>query len=279
MRAANLFIAIMMLGSPAALPESATSGASSHVRARLVSEVSTISPGRAFWVALEFGIEEGWHTYWRNPGDSGKATTLNWQVPPGFTVGPIIWSAPERFDLPPLVNYGYARHAVHLVEITAPAGLKPGALISLSARASWLVCSDLCVPESAIVKLALPVGSSATIDPAHSSLFVSARNELPRLPPAPVTARVREGRLILSLDKDWNSTLPQIASLAFFPYDEGVIDYAAQQTMSRNGDVTTLTIKAGLRATKIRSINGVLMVLASSDGTTIALPMEISAPL
>jgi DsbC/DsbD-like thiol-disulfide interchange protein len=277
MRIANLFIAIMMLASQAALPATGTSGTAPHVRARVVSEVSSISPGQAFWVALEFEIQDGWHTYWRNPGDSGKATTLNWQLPPGFTAGNIIWSVPERFDLPPLVNYGYARHAVHLVEITAPTGLKPGALIDLSARASWVVCSDLCVPESAIVKLKLSVGSTATIDPAQTSLFVSARNELPRPQPAPVTARVREGRLILSLDKDWNSTLPQITSLAFFPYDEGVIDYAAQQTMSRNGDVTTLTIKAGFRATKISAISGVLRAVASGDGTTIALPVEISA--
>jgi DsbC/DsbD-like thiol-disulfide interchange protein len=279
MRTAKLLIIIMTLASQAALPASGTSGAAPHVRARLVSEISSIGPGQAFWVALEFEIQAGWHTYWRNPGDSGKATTLSWQLPPGFKAGHIIWGAPERFDLPPLVNYGYAKHAVHLVEMTAPAGLKPGALINLSARASWLVCSDLCVPESASVNLQLPVGSTATIDPAQTSLFVSARSALPRPQPAPVTARVRKGELIMSLDRDWNTKLPPITSLAFFPYDEGVIDYAGQQTMSRNDDGTRLTIKAGFRAAQMSTISGVLMVLASSDGTTIALPIEISAPL
>jgi DsbC/DsbD-like thiol-disulfide interchange protein len=279
MRYVKYWLLGLLLASPGAFALSGSAVATANVKARLVSEVSAIAPGQSFWVALNLDIRDGWHTYWRNPGDSGKATTLSWQLAPGFKAGHIIWGAPERFDLPPLVNYGYAKRAVHLVEITAPAGLKPGALINLSARASWLVCSDLCVPESASVNLQLPVGSTATIDPAQTSLFVSARSALPRPQPAPVTARVRKGELIMSLDRDWNTKLPPITSLAFFPYDEGVIDYAGQQTMSRNDDGTRLTIKAGFRAAQMSTISGVLMVLASSDGTTIALPIEISAPL
>src|SRR5450432_2830702 len=123
----------------------ATAGASpeANVKARLISEVRSVSPGASFRVALEFDIREGWHTYWRNPGDSGEATSLAWQLPPGFTAGDIVWTTPHRFDVAPLVNYGYAKQAVHLVQITAPKDLQVGTPVALAAKATWLVCSDV----------------------------------------------------------------------------------------------------------------------------------------
>jgi len=45
--------------------------ATDNVKARLLSEVTSVAPGQTFNVALELDIRDGWHTYWRNPGDSG----------------------------------------------------------------------------------------------------------------------------------------------------------------------------------------------------------------
>ena len=125
----------LLLVSPAAFALSGSTVATDNVKARLVSEVNSIAPGQVFWVALELDIRDGWHTYWRNPGDSGEPTKLNWQLPPGFTAGDIVWTTPHRFEIAPLVNYGYAKHAVHLVQITAPKDLKAGAPVSLAAKA------------------------------------------------------------------------------------------------------------------------------------------------
>ena len=103
--------------------------------ARLVSEVSAVGPGQTFWVALELEIRDGWHTYWRNPGDSGEPTKLAWQLPNGFSAGDIVWTTPHRFEIAPLVNYGYAKHAIHLVQLTAPKDLKAGSAVPLAAKA------------------------------------------------------------------------------------------------------------------------------------------------
>lgn len=104
---------------------SAAGAPQANVRAQLISEARTVAPGAPFWVALQFDIKPGWHTYWRNPGDSGKATTLAWTLPAGFSAGPIQWTTPHRFELPPLVNFGYAEHVIHLVRIDAPQDLRP----------------------------------------------------------------------------------------------------------------------------------------------------------
>ena len=78
MRIVKYWLLGLLLGSPAAFALSGNIVATDNVKAQLVSEVSAIAPGQSFWVALEFNIRDGWHTYWRNPGDSGQATKLAW---------------------------------------------------------------------------------------------------------------------------------------------------------------------------------------------------------
>jgi len=280
MRTAKFWLLGLLLASPAAFPLSGNVVATDNVKAHLVSEVSAVAPGQSFWVALELNIRDGWHTYWRNPGDSGQATTLKWQLPPGFTAGDIVWAAPHRFEIPPLVNYGYAKHAVHLVNITAPQGLQAGAAIVLAAKAGWLVCSDVCIPENAELQLKLPVSaSSGAIDPADAGLFTGARSELPSAQLAPTTARFQGDKLVIALGKDWGATLPQIKSLAFFPYDEGGIEYAAPQTLTRSQDAVELAMKVGYQPPEGGTVRGVLLATEQSGNDTVTVPMEISANL
>jgi thiol:disulfide interchange protein/DsbC/DsbD-like thiol-disulfide interchange protein len=283
MRKSILGLLGLLLLAPAAFPAAGVPVAgnvvaSDNVKARLVSELSSIGPGQAAWVALELDIREGWHTYWRNPGDSGEATKLTWQLPAGFTAGGIVWTTPHRFEVAPLVNYGYAKHAVHLVQITAPKDLKAGAPIDLSAKASWLVCSDVCIPESADLTLRIPTSAHAgSIDPKEAALFTEARSELPTAELAATTARVEGDQLIISLGKEWGATLSQIQSLAFFPYDEGSIEYAAPQTLTRGNDALHLSMKVGYQPPQPGTIRGVLVATEQNGSDTTAVPIEIAA--
>jgi thiol:disulfide interchange protein len=259
---------------------SAGAAPEANVKARLISEVRSISPGASFRVALEFDIREGWHTYWRNPGDSGKATTLTWNLPAGFTAGPILWTAPHRFDLPPLVNYGYAGHAMHVVRIDAPKDLRPGTSVALRASASWLVCSDVCIPESANLLLNLPVSAApGAIDNAHAAQFAAADRETPVPAPAAVSARLAGGRLVLTLGKEWGDRIAHIQSLQFFPYDESSIEYAAPQTLTRKADALEFTLKATDPAPTKGPVSGLLVVTMQDGATSTQVPMEISAAL
>jgi thiol:disulfide interchange protein/DsbC/DsbD-like thiol-disulfide interchange protein len=278
MRALKLWLFALAMASPAAFALSGNTAATDNVKARLVSEVAAVGPGQAFWVALEFDIRDGWHTYWRNPGDSGEPTKLAWQLPPGFSAGDIVWTTPHRFEIAPLVNYGYAKHAVHLVKITAPQDLKAGSSVSLAAKASWLVCSDVCIPEDANLQLTLPVSAqSGSVDPASAALFTTARSELPNAQPAPTSARIQGDKLIISLGRDWGATLSQITALAFYPYDEGGIEYAAPQTLTRTKNAVELAMKVGYQPPKAGAIRGVLVVTTLNGTQTDTVPIEIAA--
>jgi thiol:disulfide interchange protein DsbD len=278
MRTFKWWILACLLASQAAYALSGNLVSTANVKARLVSEVGAIAPGQSVWVALELQIRDGWHTYWRNPGDSGQATSLTWSLPPGFTAGDILWTTPHRFELPPLVNYGYAKHAVHLVQVTAPRDLKPGSSIVLQAKASWLVCSDVCIPEDAALQLKLPVSASAAAaDPEDAGLFATARSDLPNPEPASTSARIENGQLMITLGKAWGPTLSQIKSLAFFPYAEGGIEYGAPQILARSKDALELAIKSGDQPPKAGIVRGVPLATEQSGGDTITVPIEIAA--
>ncbi|HEY1314678.1 MAG TPA: protein-disulfide reductase DsbD domain-containing protein [Steroidobacteraceae bacterium] len=278
MRTLKLWLLGLMLASPAAWALSGNVVATANVKARLASEVSAIAPGQSFWVALEFDIREGWHTYWRNPGDSGQATSLVWRLPPGFTAGDIVWTTPHSFEIPPLMNYGYAGHAVHLVNIVAPKDLKNGTPVELSAKASWLVCSDVCIPEDAELHLTLRVGTvPGAVDPADAQLFSTARGELPSPELGATGARIQGDQLVISLGKEWGATLSQIKSLTFFPYDEGGIEYAAPQKLLRGQNAVELSMKLGDRPPKAGIVRGVLLATEQNGGETVTVPLEVAA--
>ena len=132
---------------------------SRHVTASLVTETRSLVPGQPLHLALRQQIPPDWHTYWSNPGDSGLPTTIDWTLPRGFKAGPIMWPMPERFAYGPVVDYGYQHDVLLPVTIETPADLQPGSDIALSAHASWLACSDNCIPEDADLSITIPVST------------------------------------------------------------------------------------------------------------------------
>jgi len=280
MRSRFAWILALLFAAPAAIAVSGNVVATANVHARLESEVRSVAPGQSFWVALLFDIRDGWHTYWRNPGDSGQATSLSWTLPRGFTAGPIVWTAPQRFELAPLINFGYAKRAMHLVRIAAPKDLAGRAAVTLRAKAHWLVCSNMCIPESAALQLTLPVTATrGALDPSAAALFAAARSELPKMAPATATAQVRSGRLLITLGTDWGAALTAIRSLYFVPYDDGVIAYAAPQVMTRSGGAIMLAVKLGYEPPTAGPVRGILLAKERTGAGTVTVPLKIAARL
>ena len=169
-----------------------------NVRAELVSEAATVKPGEPFWVALRQSIRPHWHTYWKNPGDSGLPTEIQWTLPPGVAAESIVWPAPSMIDVGGVINYGYSDDVLLLVRITPAADYKD-AKLPLAATANWLVCDDVCIPEEGKFTLDLPVGTA--VQPASAdtrALFDKARRNVPM--PSPWPAR-------FGLDKAGDPTL------------------------------------------------------------------------
>jgi DsbC/DsbD-like thiol-disulfide interchange protein len=169
----------------------------SHVAAGLIAETRNVVPGRPLQVALRQKIESGWHTYWSNPGESGLPTTIDWSLPSDFRAGPIVWPTPERFTVGPVVGYGYKGEVLLPITIDMPNGLQPGSDVTISAHASWLVCSDICIPEEADFSLSFPVGSAPEPDLDAAQAFATARTRTPTPNPFPTVATHSKDDIIL----------------------------------------------------------------------------------
>ena len=154
-----LFLAVCSL---APFTRATAAGMPSHVKASLVAADATVQPGRVFTVALRFVHDEHWHTYWVNPG-TGLPTSLDWKLPPGWKAGEIQWPAPNvlKDSRGNIVGSGYEAELFLPVTLTPPADLAPGTSVTLSARADWLMCEDVCIPGTAEVSLTRTVSADA----------------------------------------------------------------------------------------------------------------------
>ncbi len=203
-----------------------------QVRAELVAHAPEgVAAGKALWLGLKIEHQPHWHTYWKNPGDSGLPTTLQWTLPEGVQAGGIQWPTPKRLPIGPLMNYGYEDTLLLPVAVTVPAAFK-GDTLEVKLRAEWLVCKEVCIPEGGDFVLQLPVQAATA---AQAALFEAAQRAQPvALPDARASAEVRDGALLLrvaGLPAAWHGK-----ALAFFPETTGVINNAAKVPGSWQGD-------------------------------------------
>lgn len=142
-----------------------------QVRAELVAHAPEgIAPGKPMWLGLKLTHQPHWHTYWKNPGDSGLPTTLAWTLPAGVTAGEIDWPAPRRLPIGPLMNHGYEGSVVLPVPLSVAPQFNAGKL-EVQLQADWLVCKEVCIPESGRFSLSLPAQASVA---THAADFESA---------------------------------------------------------------------------------------------------------
>uniref|UniRef100_UPI002810AE2E protein-disulfide reductase DsbD domain-containing protein n=1 Tax=Phenylobacterium sp. TaxID=1871053 RepID=UPI002810AE2E len=217
-----------------------------HLTAELAPQAQGIAPGQTIHVALVQNIQKGWHTYWRNPGDSGEPTTIAWELPAGWTAGEFVWPTPHRLPVGPLVNYGFEGQVVLPVPVTAPASATPGQTVTLKAKANFLVCEEICVPESADLTLDLPVVAQPA--PAHPKWGGTIQKALAQSPkPAGLTAAFAKDAAGLKL-AIVGAPLKgaDVAQAYFFPFSGTVIDHAKPQPIERGPDGLTLTLPPGV---------------------------------
>jgi thiol:disulfide interchange protein DsbD len=95
-----------------------------YAQVQLVPGVTTIAPGDHFTVYIDQIITPEWHTYWKNPGDSGMPTTTTWELPDGVTVSDLTYPTPMRISFGPLTNFGYETRAVFTQKLNVPSDRK-----------------------------------------------------------------------------------------------------------------------------------------------------------
>jgi thiol:disulfide interchange protein/DsbC/DsbD-like thiol-disulfide interchange protein len=199
-----------------------------HLSAEFTTLTPNLNPGGTAQAGLTLTIEEKWHVYWVNAGDSGQPPHITWTLPPGITAGPLQFPAPTRLPLGPLMDFGYEDAVTFPITITAAKSVKPGP-VHLDALVDWLVCSSTCIPGRAHLGLDLTVVTDPVPPPTQAGALGTAISLLPSvLPPnLKFTAKGGAKDLVLTL-----TTNDKITDAEFYPYDQDVILNCADQKVT-----------------------------------------------
>lgn len=263
------------LFSPSALAIS-DRAATPQVQAQLVASVASVQPGAEIYLGVNQKIIPHWHTYWRNPGDSGNATTIEWTLPEGATASDIIWPAPSRFSMGPITNYAYENDVTLLTKIKIPADAQPGEQFTAQALVDWLVCEEECIPQTVELALSLPivaVGESAgagdpRIDDALARLPVASPWEI-RATQTEIDPATAQGELTLHIPLS-EAQLAQVKDIWFYPYEWGRIQQSSEQLRKPVDGGIELRIKTGEAPLKIGDAATGVLVITEQSGDAAA---------
>ena len=272
--AALLLATALHAALPAALAATtSTTVLTSEVKAELVAHAPQgVQAGQPVWLGLVIQHQPHWHTYWKNPGDSGLPTTLQWQLSGQVVAGGIEWPTPKKLPIGPLMNFGYEGTLLLPVPLTVPAGFGAKTL-DVKLHAEWLVCKDVCIPQSGEFALSLPAQASTA---SHAALFNAAFVATPKvMAGVNAHARVEGHELVVHV-----AGLPahlQGKALELLPEISGVLANAGQPASAWAGNVWTTRIALDpQRSEAPKALPGVLVAQGLTTG--LLLTIDVTTP-
>ena len=259
MNVLRLLLVCLSVVAPTLLLQSlAFAQEAAHVRVSLVPEVTSAALDDDFAVLFHQDIDPGWHTYWHNPGDSGAAPSITWNVPDGATIGEFRWPYPERIAYGPLMNYGY-HDKVDLPFTVSISDAFIGDELTLTGSGRVLVCADICIPERVMLSLMVPVGEKK-LSSELAENFAQARARVPTPLNVPNSYSVVDDQIVLTVN------MPSIANnrvenVEYFPFQQELIDNPAEQLFEFNANGLQLTLEPGYEFVADQAdMSGVLVI-------------------
>ncbi len=235
------------------------------------------------WVGLQLTHQPEWHTYWRNPGDSGLPTQIELNLPAGITAGEVQWPLPQKLKAGNLTNYGFEKTVLLAVPLTVTQAFKPNAsqTLDLQVHANWLVCRLECIPQEGDFALRIPVNSSFA---PQATAFDALQAQQPQsLPNAKVATSFEAQRLVLQVSGLPASLHGQMLSV--FPNTAELVESATEQHpragQSWQGDVWTVQLPlSNLRLNDPKQVGFLLTVGvgAARQGFEISVPVTQAWP-
>ena len=211
-----------------------------HARISLIKDHSDFVPGTSINMGLKVSMDKGWHTYWKNPGDSGGPIEIDWDLPEGFSVSDIKWPLPEKIEYPPLMTYGYEDFVIYPMVLSIPADYSND---YFEMTADILICADVCIPESGKI-------SSNLLDIESDSLIYEWLESIPSKS-IPIKTSLANDNLEIRFTFE-----KEIKEIYFFPDKNNSIDYSSKQNFYKKDGSYFLSIK--LFNDEIQNVSGVL---------------------
>lgn len=249
-----------------------------RVEASLLSSHYTVAPGQTFQIALKTTLDDEWHTYWRNPGDSGEPVQISWVLPDSLSAGEIVWPLPYPIPTGPIINYGFEGAPLFPVDFTVAADAAIGSVLEIQADVYYLVCKDICIPEEGVLRLILQVTETAELNDGNAAAIAEAINLAPQ--PLDVTAAMQADGERLSIQF---ADLPEgdFSDAYFFPYDNRLLVHSDPQVVSVGPDGISIetTASFGWQAGFDAPQMGVLAFKQNDQSTGHIVTVQVASAL
>jgi thiol:disulfide interchange protein DsbD len=247
-----------------------------QVQALLVASVTAVHPGEEVYLGVHQRIIPHWHTYWLNPGDSGIATTIDWQLPKGASASEILWPTPSRSSLGPVTNYSYENAVTLPSKIHVPKDVKPGSVFTANATVDWLVCHEECLPQQVKLSLSLPVVAVGVPVEQGSPLIKIALEQLPTNSPWPISAQSDKDGLTLRIAGAGLQS-KRFSDVWFYPAQWGNVAQSVVQTRQIENDTIALKLRHGdvpLKSGEL--LTGVLVVTTDTANGAVSRGFNVN---
>lgn len=269
-RAAFIFFSFLFTLSSVWAAESETVD-TGYVNAQLVSGHDVVAPGQSFYIALRTQLDPKWHTYWRNPGDSGEPVQITWSASESLTYGDIVWPLPDTIPTGPIINYGFEGTPYFPVEFKVADDASIGDILNVEADVYYLVCYDVCVPEDAKLNISLSVGEPVEHG-RWRDMIARALGDAPKL-----------GSIEAGVIKDGDKAVFNFANLPegnyenayFFPFEQGIIDHSAPETFYSAEAGQQMRTVAGFGWDKGLPKNASGVLRFEQDGKAVGIEVQI----
>jgi thiol:disulfide interchange protein DsbD len=269
----TIFLSFLMIGfSFSAHAKAEDSGEpDQYVYVEIIADKAQVNGGDTVRLGLRQAIYPSWHTYWKNPGDSGTATSIEWNLPPDFSVSALEWPTPNKIPYGPLTNYGYENEVVLLQNLTIPAYIREKPFI-LNAKVNLLVCHDICIPESHDVFIAFNMDKKPSTDQ-----IAAAESKLPLNVDWETTFYSNDNQLIINSILEDTSALKDAKNIFIAPEDWGAIDNNATASLQLTNTGFTTTQKIGER--DLSEIQELPLVISYTNAAGKAEAIRLTANL
>lgn len=229
------------------------------VKASVIMSKDNLSLGENFSILIKLEMKNGWHTYWKNPGETGEATKISWNLQ-GYKATLINQSFPITFITDNVYQYGYDDVAYYhyKIENNSPNDNFVRNVLYYEVEISYLACKDECVPESLIIPISINLNKLDNLETNnwHQELE-KAKATFPNEKELK-THYIINGE-ILTIDIESQHNLDNAKEIKFIAFQEGSIKEYAKQSFEydKNGNIK---ISIPLYSSDISEISGLVYI-------------------
>ena len=194
-------------------------------------------------IGIRMDMQKNWHTYWKNPGDSGGPINVNWSHNDNISISELYWPTPSLIPYEPLMTYGYKNFVIFPFEIINSNNKNS----FIEASIDFLICDDVCVPEKAFIKTNL---QDIKTDSSLHDWFLKVPAQT-----LPVKASLEKDFINIRFSSPFNVT-----SAIFFVDNQDIVEHASDQILSKEENNYLLKVKKIVDAEPFANLSGVISI-------------------